>query len=238
MQLDLAAPTVRAGAQSVSASALLWVVKGEARYMPASGGTRARRCTWASSTEDTTETEPPRPHGRSSDDSANFLFNRNRFARASAGDHPHTAATARNGCPRCHCRDMGCRSASCCAREEVIAVQAALDLPLPRPQAAIHESRRRIRIEDGGPVTTGLDTIARRSIEYLDQLEPHSAKTIYDIGKVNTQPGRPNPTQARPGRYRYQDMGGSRALAATGLAALVDDLDDQHEETLVADIAL
>lgn len=69
---------------------------------------------------------------------------------------------------------------------EVHAVQAALDLPLPPPPEAVYETRRRIRIGDGKPAIAGLPTLARRAIAYLGQLEARSAEAIYDLGQAST----------------------------------------------------
>ena len=70
--------------------------------------------------------------------------------------------------------------------DEVGAVQAALDLPLPPQGELIHESRRSVRFERSEPLISGLPTLARQAIRFLPQLADDSARAIYQIGRATT----------------------------------------------------
>ncbi|MGY0235946.1 NACHT domain-containing protein [Longispora urticae] len=71
--------------------------------------------------------------------------------------------------------------------DEVRAIQAALDLPLPAEPRGVRENGRRFRMLTDTPVISGLPTLARHAIAYLGQLEERSPKAIYDLGRKSSR---------------------------------------------------
>lgn len=68
-------------------------------------------------------------------------------------------------------------------RDEVNAVQAAIDIELPARKGLTQESRRTFVIPSGGGAPAGAGDVAALAVRHLGQLAPNSAERIYEVAQ-------------------------------------------------------